>query len=320
MSKLQSSQELVLHQINAEKLRKTHGNASGTQHAVGGSSAAAAAILTPEIHDRPEWFSSLQDVSMYSLPSFLNTPVEVALHTKLHYVADKFDLYFLATKVAQNNQQFTTSPDGVGGYARTGVEEAEIRRFEDLITSFELQAHKGQEIQLNKLSTSGNTFEEAFVREVFCYWVRKRRALGGNIPCIPSLKIRVTEENQDALCPSIVLGDCPIPFKSREWESALILRQCFSPFGLTHKKRKKKMSRASTQQLCRSALSLSLQMFIREQLQCQHTYSSLYELSYLRSLGLSSDNKLGRDLSTDINKNIPSPVTFGFTFLPSIEQ
>lgn len=317
MSKLLSSQELVLHQINVERLSNAYGSVSYTQHAVGGSSAAAAAILTPEIHDRPEWFTALQNVPVYSLPSYLTTPTETAFNAKVRYIADKFDLHFLASKDVENDRKLPNRIGSTSNVRSTTVAESRIQQLEDFITSFELEAHRIPENSTNIDLGSIKNLEDIAVREIFCYWLRKRKALGGNLPCIPSLKVRVTEENQAVLCRSRVLGDCPIPFKSRDWESAVILRDSSLLTHLAHKRRKREQCIPSTTELCKSAISLSMQIFIREQLQCQHTFSSLYELCYIRSLGLNRERLEEKD---NIAEDIPFNVTFGLPFLPSVAQ
>lgn len=318
MSKLLSSQELVLHQVNVERVSNAYRNGSSPNHAVSGSSAATAAILTPEIHDRPEWYSSLQEVPMYSLPTYVSMPIECALTAEVHYVADKFDRHFLAAKAAQNSLFLAKAPEDPTRKAYGVPEDSDLWNFEDLITSFELEGYKQCAFSSNKPFFIGSNLDDFFVREIFFYWLGKKKALGGKIPCIPSVWVKVTEENQSTLCRSQVLGDCPIPFKSRDWGSAIIVRQSTSIPRVLRRKRKREFSFSSIKQLCKRALYLSMQVFIREQLQYQHTCSSLYELSYLRNFPVSLVGGDETRWTENLEEDIPFETAFGLPFLPSM--
>lgn len=318
MSKLLSSQELVLHQVNIERVNNAYRGGSSANHAISGSSAATAAILTPEIHDRPEWYSSLQEVPMYSLPAYLSMPLERALTAEVHYVADKFDRHFLAVKAAQNSPFFASRAKDPTRKAYGLTEDSELWNLEDFITSFELEEYKDYAISSSKPLFTGSNLDDFSIRDIFSYWLRKKKALGGKIPCMPSISVKVTEENQSVLCRSHVLGDCPIPFKSRDWDSAIISRQSNSIPRVLGRKRKREFNFSSIRPLCKRALYLSMQIFIREQLQYHHTCSSLYELSYLRNFPISLVRGDESRWADNLEEDIYFGTAFGLPFLPSV--
>ncbi|CCW62674.1 unnamed protein product [Phytomonas sp. EM1] len=325
-SRLQSSQELTPLIVNVEQsfspcgvfssdpprsplaLHHHHKAASpgGLPQTPGGSSSTAtASIARPGVRHRAEWNAGLEDVEVFRLPadSFLSSTYRANAVQKVpvRYIADQFDRRWLAHRFMEGCQEGCTSKDGVvrgktgqlGSASRVDL-DLTISLFEDIITAFELAAFYNPEISLERLVSLNGLYLEgvdassAVITEVHEYWLRKREALGGNIACIPALQMSVCDENESAICRADVLGDCPLPFKARDWVVPCITRKTRPT-----KRRKRKVPSASSKRggrknsivdLVSVANSLSMQILHRERLRHKHAMISIYEMAAMRNL------------------------------------
>eukprot|EP00796_Vickermania_ingenoplastis_P013399 gene13399-9222_t len=302
MSKLSSSQELLLHQINAEYFPYPGSRIIHLQAPGGASTINSGAILTPEIRRRSEWLSSLDIVPVSAVPRCIqSSSLETSRQKEIHYIADSFDREWLKS---YSDSKAGASQNSSGSAESTKSNNVlDISILEKLITAWELEAYNNPDIDLESIDTGTVSIDasDKIKEEAKDYWIRKRRALGGNIPCIASLRISVEDDNQGSLNRSDVLGDCPIPFKQRDWVSSIILR---SPENDSHSIRRKRLRSSSHDNssgylISRAALKLSAHLFLREQLLVQHTFTSLYELSYLRETSSRLNNPNAFWMSTE---------------------
>lgn len=327
--KLHSSQELTVQQVNAEQTFSPSTAASGFSHSSpsasqpsgsrvpfapgspigqapgGSSSTATASIVRPAVRHRPEWAASLEDVEPYGLPtSFVCSYPQPGGEVPVRYIADHYDRSWLVRRMggclAQSaNTNYARGKTGQMGCSLDAGSDLGISLLEDIITAFELAAYFSSEVPLERLNGIDGVYLEgvsastSVVNEVRQYWLRKREAVGGHIPWITALRLTVREDNQSALCHPDVLGDCPLPFKRRDWLVPTIAREEPSPklpdVTRTKLKRNREGSLSSPRvpeqfAYVRTARLLSEEILRREQLRHQHVLASLYELAALRRL------------------------------------
>lgn len=249
-------------------------------------------ILRPEIEESPLWEQSLASVSMFALPATTlctsSLPRSGVRQQRVRYVADHFDRLWLKKKAELGRDGHGRRSTGTGSSGDTTLDE-----LEEIIALLDVESHKRfgtppEHIVLDEGVLSRRGLIPHKVPEIKQYWVRKREALGGQVPCIAALRIMPAAKEETAICRGDILGDCPMPFRRREWISLVFLRRGVEESAVQRKKRSREETwKWSEAALCEKALELSTHMFIREQLQMHHTYLSLYELSYLRRI---SDN------------------------------
>lgn len=329
MSRLHSSQELVIYQVDVDRLSSQSSSRPYTApHTLGGSSnVGAAAILTPEIRKRPEWFSSLDSVKSYSLPRYLYASTfSSSRHKQVRYVSDGYDRKWLSKRAAylnRNKSAGTGSSSTISVSTEGIITEDDVCIFEDVMTLLEMEAIHHPETSFNQLHAkmASKGVDPVLMVDIYRYWRKKRYALGGNVSCIPSLWRN--EDQQTLLCRSEILGDCPIPFKCRDWLCAVIFRK---PSTVSARKRTHTQCdfESSARRMCVAALNLSTQIFLREQLQWEHTCSAIYELSYMRSFASKSGNNntvLDENLAGDQEDPVvinPEEVTNQLLALPCV--
>lgn len=308
LNKIHSSQELVLYQQHLGRFSTSQRRSTIlAPPALHGGVAAAAAILTPGIRDRSEWFSINEEVLPFSLPPYISSSIHAATHKKVHYVLDKYDKIWLSRNEVLEKHCSNHSGLGKSGDCSsapfTAVNQESMQLVERVITALEVEAQLHPETPRGKLKvTLSKGDNEGLVREIHNYWIQKRAALGNNIPCIPALRIVIKEDNQAFLCCANVLGDCPLPFKKRDWVSGMVIRSklCSS----TKREREGGSQRGSARKFCAISLKLTMQMFVREQIKLQHTHFSLYELSYLRRLALKTATDFENGVSESDERSI----------------
>lgn len=286
----------------------------------GSSSTATASIIRPDVRHRSEWATALDDVELFGLPGdrFLCSREEGAA-TAVRYIADDYDRLWLAQRLDQYGSDLG---DGLGRGGKTGMlgsppptttarhprsgaplvsSEIGISLLEDIITAFELAAYYNPEIPLERLNGVDGLYLEnvaasaAAIADVRQYWLWKRESLGGHISCIPALMVHVREDNQRELCHPEILGDCPLPFKSRDWMVPAIHRKRrrrdsheradSADLGHTVSAPQREGPCQEYLRLARLAVELSAAVLNRERLRRDHTRLSLYELACLRALG-----------------------------------
>lgn len=280
------SQELVLRQIDGEHLNSSLAQ-SFLASSAGATAATAGEILTPEIRDRSaEWMTSLEGVSTFSLPRYLyGSPVIRAHRKTVRYMADHFDRAWLEERrhLFGTEKKLSTAPCSS---PPQDEEDAMLLLFEKLITRLEVAAHYRSDLLLESIpaDTQGLDVSPALTGHIRAYWLRKRYALGGRVPCLAALRLCVKEENQSMLCRDDVLGDCPLPFKRRDLMTSVVLRAPPQQEGeLEGEKVGRKRGRCDALlTMCEGALRLTTKVFQREQLSVEHTYASLYEMAYMR--------------------------------------
>lgn len=352
--RLHSSQELALHQVNAEQSYRSReggtfdfpsspafgvglgasapgsiarglassssplplGSLASISYTPGGSSSTAtASIVRPEVRHRPEWASALDDVDPFGLPGehFLDSPAEGAT-VPVRYIADDCDRQWLAHRMDEYGASLggalgrggkTGMLGSVDAHAesaaapRCGVQSGQdlgVSLLEDIVTAVELAAYANAEIPLERLNSVDSLYLDSvdaspsIINDVRHYWLRKREALGGHIPCIPALKLTVREDNQHALCHPEILGDCPLPFKWRDWTVSLVNRKRRRGDASDDSRECSPDATAKDSAECNLrfadvCLAMSTATLRRERLRAQHTQLALYELSCLRAVG-----------------------------------
>lgn len=212
----------------------------------GTNSTAPATIARPGTRVRPEWVTALDDIDPFFLPEHQlhGSQPSTRRCVTAHYIADQYDCQWLARRTA-TTATGTSNRKGKGGSIESAVasflpvsslptssqHNISLSFFEDLITAFELGSYHNPEIPIQRQPVS--SFESVLatgangliVDEVRQYWLGKRQALGGNVPCIPSLRMNVREDNQTTLCHSDLLQYCPLPFNHRDWSIAAVQRR-----------------------------------------------------------------------------------------------
>lgn len=309
-SRLNSSQELVLHHVHPEQKYSPASFTNSVQaHTTpratlgplpsGSSSTGPAAIVLPAVRKRSEWTESLESVEPFTLsPHLIRDSHDASRMTAVRYIADVYDRAWLARRAESGGLSSVALGAGKtgskGGPVYTECDLAEPV-FEDAMTALELAAFYNPEIPLERVSSAASahlvhspSVTDAVLEEVHQYWIRKRAALGGHIPCIPSLKVPVRDDNQTALCHADILGDCPLPFRERDW--------CVSTYRRkdAHAPLPRKRSRgddvssprlSNSRSIAQAACALSREMLHAEKLRLEHTHLALYELALLRETG-----------------------------------
>ncbi|CBH16555.1 hypothetical protein, conserved [Trypanosoma brucei gambiense DAL972] len=305
----------------------------------GTNSTAPASIARPGIKRRDEWSTALHDIEPFVLPQQLlcGSPPNRQKHVRVHYIADQYDRQWLTQLPVA-----TTTTKGKTGSIESSVTPQATRHkisltlFEDLITAFELGSYMNAEVPIHRQPVS--TFEgvtatgadATVVEEVRRYWLSKRQALGGNVPCIPALRMDVREDNQNSLCHSDILQYCPLPFSYRDCPVPLVKRllpRCAAREENTGgenggqkevvgRKRERRscesgikiedhnnetvveVGELERQMLATAGLKVAQAVLEREEWKLAHTHIVLYELSLLRRLSV---------LDGDVNPSVGFP-------------
>ncbi|RNE96890.1 uncharacterized protein Tco025E_09615 [Trypanosoma conorhini] len=319
----------------------------------GTNSTAPASIARPKIRVRSEWGLALQDLEPFVLPErqLHGSQPSTRRRVTVRYVADQYDRQWIAQRQASSNPVMTKGKTGGIGHpaaaspssvsssesasASAARQKISLSLLEDLITAFEVGSYSNPEIPVQRQPVSSFTSviatgaDASVVEEVRQYWLGKRQALGGNVPCIPSLHMNVEEDNQMSLCHSELLQLCPLPFNHRDWSVAVLQRRIPQSMDvkkttetdtagvkseetlLSGRKRRRSdtdkvasgeaMRTAATAEedaaewkerhaLLSSGLKVARAVLEREELKLAHTHLALYELALLRQAA-----KEGRD-------------------------
>lgn len=286
-----TSQELYFHKVSADQTGYNNVNqASRTALVNAGGRSNAASILTPQIRHRAEWARDLEFISRFDLPQHLHPPRTT--EKTVHYVADSFDKKWLA----KGKEALSAYGNGV-----TTTSEEDLLTLERLFTILEVHAYCNPTLTSCEVVDTCDAGESTqFSIDIQKYWVRKRIALGGGIPCIPVLSLCIKDDNEAKVCSSDILGDCPLPFKQRDYASAIV---CRSRTNASNCKRSRSLSPCKKHRLALSALLLSTHVHQREELELQHSYASLFELAYLRKASSFSSDYLPRGSFADSERH-----------------
>ncbi|KEG11777.1 hypothetical protein DQ04_02291070 [Trypanosoma grayi] len=213
----------------------------------GANSTAPASIARPGIRPRPEWSTALEDVDPFVLPDHqLHGSVPATRRrVTVQYIADQYDRQWLAQRTMMTATMAAMTKGKTGSIDAPAAppsptlsssrHDITLSLFEDLITAFEVESYRNPEIPVQRQPVSSfdgviaTGADAAVVEEVRQYWLGKQQALGGNVPCIPSLRMNVREDNQSTLCHSDILQYCPLPFSHRDWSIAVVQRRV--PWG-----------------------------------------------------------------------------------------
>ncbi|KAG8343636.1 hypothetical protein TRVL_05536 [Trypanosoma vivax] len=299
----------------------------------GTNSIGPASIARPEVRRRVEWEAALDYLETFELPPHLlrgSTPATRS-QVSVHYIADHYDRLWLSRQqsVAAATKGKMGAIDSPAATPDVSTEAATagipLQLFEELITAFELGSYSSPEIPVHRQPV--DTFEavvaigasSCVVEEVRQYWLSKRQALGGNVPCLPALRMNVREDNHSALCHNEILQYCPLPFNRRDWSVSLLNRNAPSrseervkgegekeadgeTVESTGRKRKRRMPSKSVKEedtnsegaveaeeceretLLVSSLRVAQSVLQREEWKLAHTHVALYELSLVRRL------------------------------------
>ncbi|RNF07495.1 hypothetical protein TraAM80_03351 [Trypanosoma rangeli] len=214
----------------------------------GTNSTAPASIARPSIRVRSEWSSALEDIGLFVFPArqLHGSQPSTRRHVTVRYVADQYDHQWIAQRQASSNSVLTKGKTGgIGHSATTSLspsprasasasserQKISLSILEDLITAFEVGSYCNPEIPVQRQPVSSfngviaTGADTSVVEEVRQYWLGKRQALGGNVPCIPSLHMNVQEDNQTSLCHKELLQFCPLPFNHRDWSTTVLQRR-----------------------------------------------------------------------------------------------
>ncbi|ORC92585.1 uncharacterized protein TM35_000033380 [Trypanosoma theileri] len=316
----------------------------GTLACGGSNSTAPAAIARPEIRPRPEWATTLEDVDTFELPEhhLIGSVPDTRRRIAVQYIADQYDRQWLVQRSVTTStttatatvtgvtkgktgsiDSTSTTPSSVPSFSRNDIS---ISLFEDLITAFEVGSYSNPEIPVQRQPVSSFDgvvaigADPAIVEEVRQYWLGKREALGGNVPCIPSLHMNVREDNQSSLCHADVLQYCPLPFNYRDWSIAVLQRRVPQSYEgniikkapeddevnedegteVTGRKRKRCINEKPSSlnedfleaeenerhTLVSCGLKVAQAVLEREEWKLTHTHLALYELALLRQFAM----------------------------------
>nr|CCC94426.1 conserved hypothetical protein [Trypanosoma congolense IL3000] len=307
----------------------------------GTNSTAPASIARPGVRRRDEWAKALSEVQPFSAEQ---RPVSnsslVERNVVVHYIADQYDRQWLAqapgsaTEGENNRGNILLSGETTPQGPKTVRPNISLMMFEKLITAFELHSYTNATTAVDQLSVSAldnvvsTGADAATIEEVRKYWISKRRALGGGIPCIPALRTNVREDNQQILCRAGILQYCPLPFNSRDCPVPLVRRAApcqrekikvevehnedaeDEPEIAGSKRKRRSSIRAMKPEhddgevtaeagsverhvLLTAAHKVALAVLEREELKLVHMHIALHELALLRQLAV-----LGSDLGT----------------------
>ncbi|KAH9589153.1 hypothetical protein LSM04_003063 [Trypanosoma melophagium] len=315
----------------------------GTLACGGSNSTAPAAIARPEIRPRQEWAATLEDVDTFVLPEhhLIGALPDTRRRIAVQYIADQYDRRWLIQRSLTTSTTATATTTGVTKGKTGSIDSTSATRslmpslsqydislslFEDLITAFEVGSYCNPEIPVQRQPVSSFDSviaigaDAAVVEEVRQYWLGKRQALGGNVPCIPSLHMNVREDNQSALCHADLLQYCPLPFNYRDWSISVKQRRVPQSYEgnivkkeegndeldeddraeVTGRKRKRCINEITCslnedfleaeenerQTLVSCGLKVAQAVLEREELKLTHTHLALYELALLRQFAM----------------------------------
>ncbi|KAF8292525.1 hypothetical protein TcYC6_0115080 [Trypanosoma cruzi] len=337
-------------------LNKTVSSSLDPITAGGTNSTAPASIALPKISVRPEWESALANANpfVFSGQKLHGSQLSTRRRVTVRYVADQYDRQWIAQRETPLNSVTTKGKTGSIDCSTTpsisllsSSSSSSLRHkislslLEDLITAFEVGSYGNPEIPVQRQPVSSfnsvlaTGADASVVEEVRQYWLGKRQALGGNIPCIPSLHINVQEDNQVSLCHNDILQLCPLPFNHRDWSIAVLQRRIpnvsevklaeadmeevkTEETGSVGRKRRRcdtdkvmsdelfsaKMMNEETaakkerHALVSSALKVARAVLEREEKKLVHTHLTLYELALLRQAAMEGYDSLETGVST----------------------
>ncbi|EKF31334.1 hypothetical protein MOQ_004836 [Trypanosoma cruzi marinkellei] len=316
----------------------------------GTNSTAPASIALPKVRVRQEWESALANVDpfLFSGQQLHGSQLSTRRRVTVRYVADQYDRQWIAQRETPSNSATTKGKTGSIDFSPTHSisvlspsspsslrHKIPLSLLEDLITAFEVGSYGNPEIPVQRQPVSSfnsvlaTGADASVVEEVRQYWLGKRQALGGNIPCIPSLHIHVQEDNQASLCHNEILQLCPLPFNHRDWSIAVLQRRIpnaseaklaetdmdvvkTEETGSVGRKRRRcetdkvlsdelfsaKMMDEETaakkerHALVSSALKVARAVLEREEKKLVHTHLTLYELALLRQAAMEGYDSL----------------------------
>lgn len=225
----------------------------------------AATITRPHIRDRGgEWISLTDEVDPFVLRQSRVSTSSSRL-TRVRYVADSLDEQWV-DKVAAGGRR---------GNLKLPIS---VSLLENIFTALEIQAAQKPSITFHRIhfdASQGailNGATPALVDQVTEYWKSKRRANGG-MPLVAAL----ATVDDARICQEDVLGDCPLPFVTREGEMYATVQVQDTPW------RKRPRIDESSERLVDASRRLATALLRRENALCTHLKLTLYELATLRA-------------------------------------
>lgn len=278
------------------------------------SCAASASIVTPHVRQRNEWINAPHECADFHVPSTFIVPPNGPLRM-VRYIADVFDRRFLSCVTEhkyygdfgalhphhQHQQQqqvpvLQTNLSSSSGFSggKSGIAPSSVGAvvsddlltlFEDTMSELEVRAFYNPEASLDRVSSRVAPppgCDAALYEHIRQYWLRKRATLEGRIALIPELRTAPSEGGEGSS--SEVLGDCPLPFKSREWDVPVLRRLRGTGKAGGRRSSAKREDFQGFSKLVRSSQSMCYALLERERLRLLHSQMTVYELATLVKL------------------------------------